>query len=378
MGIRCTTKLTLNNKKFLVMKHICMIMWMSCMGVSKLVAGGLVEGTLIKVADGYRKVETLSVGDRVLTCGVQGKCTEEVILAIRTKQATLLTQVTIEDEELIVDPTHKFYVSSSAHCMASKDLRPGQKVLNARNNSVVGAVHTFQTERAVNLVDFSVARNHNFYVSERDVLVHNFGFVISIPLGSLLAGEGISLGAVLTASATATAVMNADAALRWLEDRSNNRDRHPDNSHTQPADEDTSGDTLRQQAILSVVRGEASWETLARQEGTSSVVIDITLEDLIQGCKHHAKDPQRLQAWASFLTEHEHLVSLNNIIAHPQGEAIMEVLHKAAKGEFSLETPGKSIGKSPLHAAVENRDPATIIALLDEGADIEASDCTIS
>lgn len=39
------------------------MLWISFVGTSPLLAGGIAEGIPVKVLEGYRRIETLSVGD---------------------------------------------------------------------------------------------------------------------------------------------------------------------------------------------------------------------------------------------------------------------------------------------------------------------------
>ena len=106
-------------------KHLYMIAVMYCVGMTQLFAEGIAEGTLVKVSGGYKRIETLAAGDRVLACNTQGHCTEEIVLAVRTKQASFLTQLRIENEKLLLDPTHRFFLASESSCVAARELVPG-------------------------------------------------------------------------------------------------------------------------------------------------------------------------------------------------------------------------------------------------------------
>ena len=135
--------------------------------------------------------------------------------------------------------------------------------------------------------------------------------------------------------------------------------------------------------IRSVVRGDTSWETLHQQDVASNSAVATTLEELEQGCRSYLHNPQQLQAWARFLTEHEHLVSLESITRHPQGEAIIEVLNQAAEGVFSAATPewearvaSTRSGGYLLHIAVKMNNERAVRKLLERGARVNTQTST--
>lgn len=119
----------------------------------------------------------------MLTCDSQGRSNSKRILATRRHQCSASVKVFIEEEELVVAPTHQFFAPDHHSCISAKYLRPGQEIFSKqKGKKIVRDVKPTQAHRALNLIDISVEDNHNFYVSREDVLVHNFITSIFIPI----------------------------------------------------------------------------------------------------------------------------------------------------------------------------------------------------
>jgi hypothetical protein len=127
-------------------------------------AGCFDENTLVKTADGYKKISEIETGDMVYTLNEETKEIElkPVIRPISydvTQQTEELIELTFENGETVVcTENHLFYVNGE--WIPAKDLEEPKK------KKVSG------TEK---VYDLSIEGNHNYLITKSDIIVHNSG-----------------------------------------------------------------------------------------------------------------------------------------------------------------------------------------------------------
>jgi Pretoxin HINT domain/HEAT repeats len=135
-------------------------------------------GTLVRTIDGPRAIESIQVGDRVLTqdtsTGVLGF---QPVLAVHHTKSAATVRVTLDGEALAATGIHRFWKAGQGWVMA-RDLKPGDRIRALGSVSEVKAVETSPSQPVYNL---DVADNHDFFVGKKGLLVHDSDFVRPVP-----------------------------------------------------------------------------------------------------------------------------------------------------------------------------------------------------
>lgn len=193
-------------------------LWLSflIMFSNTIFAAGFPAGTLVKTTNGYSSIEDIQVGDLVVTCNLQDSCEEKEVLATNTEQTDSLVQIFVGDVEIKVSGDHLFYVPDEHRWVQAKNLGIGFELLTASHQILlISEVSLLQESQPQSLYDLSIADNHNFYVSDKDILVHNFGFALTLVAPFVPAVAPVVGGAII---ATAVFhVIKGEIALSNLE-----------------------------------------------------------------------------------------------------------------------------------------------------------------
>jgi hypothetical protein len=138
-----------------------------------LVGEGFVAGTFVCTPNGRVAIEELSIGDRVVTCDFDKGYSVESIVSITSHEATDFIRLKISDVTIDVESDHKFFLPFEQEWIQASDLIEGMCVLGAPLHAEY--VETVEKiDQIVKVYNFSLAKYHNYLVSERSVMVHNF------------------------------------------------------------------------------------------------------------------------------------------------------------------------------------------------------------
>lgn len=128
----------------------------------------LVEGTEVDTPDGPRRVETLRVGDSLLTLDANGRLMETSVVAIRSGTAFRWISLSFGDGGMLdVTPTHPLAAGSGWRSAGS--LRAGDMVRTVRGPAAITAVESHFAPKTV--YDVSVEPGETFLAA--GALVHN-------------------------------------------------------------------------------------------------------------------------------------------------------------------------------------------------------------
>jgi hypothetical protein len=141
--------------------------------ISTCYAEGFGVGTLVKISGGYRQIEQLCVGDRVICYDSQNNEVESIVIYIAKKSVDHYVRMKINDEIITI-----------AHDQRVYDIESNSWVLAAE----LQQIHIDLIDDTVDVYLTGVAKHHNFLVTQSDICVHNFVpavvIVISIAIGS--------------------------------------------------------------------------------------------------------------------------------------------------------------------------------------------------
>ena len=140
-------------------------------------SGCFLEGTPITTVDGYKNIEDIKVGDIVLSYNSETNETEykEVTkLLVHDNNNEDLYEIDIGGSRLKVTEAHRFYVRRNYKdiWIAARELKVGDQIMYSD-----GSYHTItyisHMPHYGTVYNFEVADNHNYFVGENGILVHN-------------------------------------------------------------------------------------------------------------------------------------------------------------------------------------------------------------
>jgi hypothetical protein len=131
-------------------------------------------GTAVHTLDGPRAIESIQVGDRVLSQDpVSGSLAFEPVVAVHHNDPAPTLRIEATGDTIIATGIHRFWKVGKGWTMA-RELKPGDQV------RVIGGaaqVRSIENERTLPVYNLDVARNRDFFVGTEGLLVHDFSFV---------------------------------------------------------------------------------------------------------------------------------------------------------------------------------------------------------
>jgi hypothetical protein len=129
------------------------------------------KGTLVRTLDGPQPIESIAVGDRVLSQDTAtGALGFEPVLVVHHNPPSPTLRVELEDGESIVASTfHRFWLAGDGWRMA-RDLKAGDPLRTLGGTARVKAVEAADVQPVFNL---DVADGHSFFVGKQGALVHD-------------------------------------------------------------------------------------------------------------------------------------------------------------------------------------------------------------
>jgi hypothetical protein len=131
-------------------------------------------GALVRTVEGLRPIESLLVGDRVLSQDpATGALSVQPIVAIFHNPPGSALQMRIGEETFPVTGIHRFWKAGAGWVMA-KDLRPGDRV---RSLTGLQQVVSVQDADAQPLFNLEVAGPKTFFVGQHGAFVHDYSTI---------------------------------------------------------------------------------------------------------------------------------------------------------------------------------------------------------
>jgi hypothetical protein len=131
-------------------------------------------GTSVHTVEGLRAIESIQVGDRVLTqnttTGILGF---QPVVALHRNKPTATLRISIGGESIVATGIHRFWKANKGWTMA-RELKPGDRLRLLGGLATVSSVETGKIQPVYNL---DVAEDRDFMVGTQGLLVHDFSFV---------------------------------------------------------------------------------------------------------------------------------------------------------------------------------------------------------
>ncbi|WPO92150.1 DUF6443 domain-containing protein [Chryseobacterium sp. HR92] len=148
------------------------------------------EGTLVAVEKGSKKIEDIKEGDLVWSYNEKtGQKELKKVVELSRNTSSSLVKISVSGTEIICTPEHPFYVNGN--WVEAKDLVKGMALTTLDGKTSTIESIKFLDEK-VKVYNFEVEGNHNYYVSEKGILVHNdcgLPQLLSRVEGNMIGGE---------------------------------------------------------------------------------------------------------------------------------------------------------------------------------------------
>jgi hypothetical protein len=134
-------------------------------------------GTLVQTIDGPKRIETLSIGDRVLSQHTSsGALSYQPVLNTTVRGGAGTFRIAIAGEIVVATGIHRFWKAGTGWTMA-RDLKPGDPLRIVGGTATIQSIEPDATQNVYNL---NVAENRNFLIGQSGILVHDVSFVLPV------------------------------------------------------------------------------------------------------------------------------------------------------------------------------------------------------
>ena len=131
-------------------------------------------GTVVHTIEGAREIETIHVGDRVLSQGTSsGQLVFQPVVAIYHNAPAQTLRIAIGGETIVATGIHRFWKAARGWTMA-RELKAGDHLRMIGGTATVQSVEPGKPQPVYNL---DVNENRDFFVGTKGLLVHDFSFV---------------------------------------------------------------------------------------------------------------------------------------------------------------------------------------------------------
>jgi Pretoxin HINT domain len=131
-------------------------------------------GTLVQTIDGPQPIETIRVGDRVLSQGTStGQLAFEPVTAVHRNPPAAMLRISIEGESIVATGIHRFWKAGKGWTMA-RELKAGDRLRMVGGTVALESIEADKNQPVYNL---DVALDRDFFVGKKGLLVHDFSFV---------------------------------------------------------------------------------------------------------------------------------------------------------------------------------------------------------
>lgn len=132
-------------------------------------------GTKILTKYGYKNIENIKINDIVYSFNEKTNKVElNTVAKTFIHEDTEIYEIYINDEIIKVTPHHRFYIkrNNKFEWIEVKDLTLTDKLFNNKNKLIT--INKIEYKKETNIVyNFEVQNNHTYFISNKNILVHN-------------------------------------------------------------------------------------------------------------------------------------------------------------------------------------------------------------
>jgi hypothetical protein len=131
-------------------------------------------GTLVQTIDRPQPIETVRVGDRVLSQSIEtGALAFQPVVAIHRNPPAAMLRISVGGESIVATGIHRFWKAGKGWTMA-RQLKAGDRLRMVGGTVEIASIEADKTQPVYNV---DVAENRDFFVGKNGLLVHDFSFV---------------------------------------------------------------------------------------------------------------------------------------------------------------------------------------------------------
>ncbi len=211
-------------------------------------AEGFGAGTLVQTPEGLTPIESLAVGDEILSCSFGTPvCVEKKIVATASHKSTSAIEIQIADEFIVTEDDQTFFSQEENIWVPASDF------------------FISNVEHEVDLYSLSIEDTHNYYITPSSIIAHNFAMALvatAIPVIGPVVGGGI-----LLTTLGAAIVSHIDDAKREKKEREEREWREAESRKQQERRDREAAENRRQQEQRDrEVREQRQREDLKKKE----------------------------------------------------------------------------------------------------------------
>src|SRR5262249_49956050 len=136
------------------------------------------EKTVVQTLDGPKPIESIDTGDSVLCQNLAtGELEYQAVLAVYARNSLATLRITAGDESIVATDLQRFWKCGKGWTMA-RDLKAGDRLRIIGGVAEVSAIEAVASQQVYNV---DVAENRDLFVGDKGFLVHDYGFVPSVP-----------------------------------------------------------------------------------------------------------------------------------------------------------------------------------------------------
>jgi hypothetical protein len=130
----------------------------------------LVAGTVVWTDEGSRPVESLSIGDMLLSQDLEsGELQYLPVLQTNARQPTTVFRLATSGEPIVATGGHRFWVNGQGWRRVN-DLKPGSLLHTATGSVAITSIEPVPDQAVYNVV---ISPTHNYFVGEQALLTHD-------------------------------------------------------------------------------------------------------------------------------------------------------------------------------------------------------------
>jgi hypothetical protein len=134
-------------------------------------------GTPVQTIDGPQPIESIRVGDRVLSQDTStGQLAFQPVVATHLNGPAPTLRIAVGGEAIVATGIHRFWKAGTGWTMA-RALKPGDRLRMVGGTVQIESIEVDKTQPVYNL---DVALNRDFFVGPKGLLVHDFSFVLPV------------------------------------------------------------------------------------------------------------------------------------------------------------------------------------------------------
>ena len=133
-----------------------------------------VAGTKVKTEEGLKNIEDIKVGEKVYTINLDNNATElKEVTKTMINKADTIYKIKVDGKTIEATPRHEFYIVDKGWVRAY-DLEEGDMLFGEKDKLIEKIeIETYDKENLVNVYNLTVDGNHNYLITEYQLLVHN-------------------------------------------------------------------------------------------------------------------------------------------------------------------------------------------------------------